>query len=195
MEMIQAVRVFDQILRAVLLVGLVVSFTVALTTWAVRNKYLDAFGGWSRWVRRWSDPILAPLERQLVRRGRNPQEAPTWLLGIVAVVGILVLNLTRWLVGTVVTIAALGEGGPLPVIGFLVDLIYSALLLALLVRVIGSWVGATRWTTAIRWSYTLTDWLVLPIQKRLPPFGPFDLSPILAYFALLLVRGLVLRIL
>jgi YggT family protein len=95
----------------------------------------------------------------------------------------------------VVTIAALGEGGPLPVIGFLVDLLYSALLLALLVRVIGSWVGATRWTTAIRWSYTLTDWLVLPIQKRLPPFGPFDLSPILAYFALLLLRGLVLRIL
>ncbi len=195
MEMIQAAQVFDQVLRGLLLVALLASLTVALTAWAIRHKHLDAFSGWSRWVRRWSDPILSPVERQLVRRGRNPQEAPTWLLGIVAVAGILVLSLTRWLVGTAATIAALGEGGTLPVVWFLVNLLYNALLLALLVRVIGSWVGATRWTSLIRWSYTLTDWLVLPIQRRLPPFGPFDLSPILAYFALLLLRSLILGLL
>ncbi|TFH67040.1 MAG: YggT family protein [Gemmatimonadales bacterium] len=193
--LIQVGQVIDQVLRVLLLVALGTAVTVALTSWAVRRGLLEAFGTWSRWVRRWSDPLLAPVERQLVRQGRNPQEGPIWFLGVVAVSGILVLNLTRWLVGTIATIATLSQAGPLPVLAFLANLLYSALLMALLVRVIGSWVGGTRWTAVIRWAYTLTDWVVLPIQKRLPPFGPFDVSPILAYFVLLILRSLVLGLL
>ncbi|MCL4866027.1 MAG: YggT family protein, partial [Gemmatimonadales bacterium] len=35
-----------------------------------------------------------------------------------------------------------------------------------------------------------TEWLVAPIRRRMPPMGPFDLSPIVAYFALILLRAL-----
>ena len=42
---------------------------VALTHWAVRAKHLGAFGAWPRFVRGWSDPLLKPLERRIVRSG------------------------------------------------------------------------------------------------------------------------------
>ena len=137
---------------------------------------------------------MRPVERWLVRIGRNPQEGPVWLLGIVAVGGILLLSVSRWLVGTIVTVTALGRSGPLAVAGFVVNLAYSLILLALLVRVIGSWVGGSRWTPLIRWAFLLTDWIVLPIQRRLPPFGPFDVSAVVAYIVLLVLRGLVLAV-
>jgi uncharacterized protein YggT (Ycf19 family) len=43
-----------------------------------------------------------------------------------------------------------------------------------------------RWMRPVTW---LTDWLIVPIRRRLPPFGPIDLSPVLAYLLLWLVRG------
>jgi uncharacterized protein YggT (Ycf19 family) len=44
-------------------------------------------------------------------------------------------------------------------------------------------------------AWLLTDWLVEPIRRRLPPFGPLDLSPLVAYFALVLLRALVFSLL
>ena len=70
---------------------------VALTHWLPCGATaINAFGAWARFVRRWSDPLLRPLERRLVRGGANPQDAPFWLVGIV-VVGGLVLIGTRQL--------------------------------------------------------------------------------------------------
>jgi uncharacterized protein YggT (Ycf19 family) len=41
----------------------------------------------------------------------------------------------------------------------------------------------------------LTSWLIDPIRRILPPFGPFDLSPMVAWLVLYVVRGFVLGIL
>ena len=39
--------------------------------------------------------------------------------------------------------------------------------------------------------FALTDWLILPIARRLPPMGTLDLSPFVAYLVLLLLRAFV----
>jgi YggT family protein len=72
------------------------------------------------------------------------------------------------------------------------DLGFSLLMLALLVRVFSSWFGGSRYSKYIRWSYTLTDWLVEPIRRVLPTVGMFDLSPLVAWLVLSLVRGMIL---
>jgi YggT family protein len=41
----------------------------------------------------------------------------------------------------------------------------------------------------------LTNWLIEPIRRLLPPFGMFDLSPLVAYLVLLVARGMLLGIL
>jgi YggT family protein len=187
-------QLLDTTLRGLALAAPSAAGIVALTHWAARAGHLQPFSAWARAVRRLSDPVLQPVERQIVRFGRNPQEGPLWLLGIVVISGILLLTLTRWLTRFLFTLAALGRSGPGATVLFLVDVGFSVMMFAIVVRVIGSWLGATRWTRATRWSYRLTDWLVEPIRRRLPPFGPFDLSPIVAYLALLLLRAAVFAV-
>ena len=70
-------RVLD---AARLLVGaaFVLGLVVALTHWLVREQKIPPFGAWARFVRKWSDPMLRPIERKLVGAGGNPQHA-SWL--------------------------------------------------------------------------------------------------------------------
>lgn len=188
----EPVLLLDSILRLVVLAAAVAAGLVALTHWAVRRGRLPAFGALPNTVRRLSDPVLRPVERAVVRWGRNPQEAPLWLLGLVVVAGILVLTLFGWLTRFVLTLEALRDAGAGGWLRFAADLAFNVLLLSLLVRVVGSWLGAGRYNRLMRPFYLVTDWLVEPIRRRLPPFGPFDLSPMVAYIALLILRALVL---
>ena len=63
------------------------------------------------------------------------------------------------------------------------------LMFALIVRVFSSWFGMGRHHRWVAWSYRLTDWLVEPIRRVLPTMGILDLSPLVAWFALSLIRG------
>jgi uncharacterized protein YggT (Ycf19 family) len=38
----------------------------------------------------------------------------------------------------------------------------------------------------------LTEWFLAPLRRVLPTFGPFDISPFVAYFLLYIVRSAVL---
>ena len=40
----------------------------------------------------------------------------------------------------------------------------------------------------------LTDWLIDPIRRLLPPVGMIDLSPMVAWLVLWIARGVVLRL-
>ena len=165
--------------------------TAAATHWAVRQGHLQPFGPWSRWVRWWSDPLLRPVERTLVRMGRNPQDGPLWLLGGSVLFGILLLTFTRWLLQFVATVRVVGQAGPRAVAHFAVDGLFSLLMLALIIRVVSTWFGATRFSSLVRVAYGLTDWLVLPIRRLMPTLGPFDLSPLIGYLVLIVLRSLV----
>jgi len=185
----------DVVLRFLALAALLAAVLVALTHWAVRAGHLEPFATFPRVVRRWSDPVLRPFEQRLVRRGLNPQDAPLWLLGVVVVAGILLVTGSRWLIRFLYSIAALRYATLTQIVAFVLDVSFSVLMLALLVRVIGSWLGAGRASRAVAWSYRLTDWLVEPIRRRLPPVGPFDLSPVAAYFGLVILRGILFALL
>src|SRR2546422_7025498 len=50
----------------------------------------------------------------------------------------------------------------------------------------------SRW---IRPAYILTDWIVEPIRRVVPPLGGFDLSPLVAMFALSILRQVLLSLL
>lgn len=181
--------------RWLVLAAFVLACVVVATHWAVRRGRLKAFGPWARFVRSASDPMLRPIERRIIRFGRNPQDAPLWLAGVVLVGGLLTLAVVNWVINAVFYTAALAHGGARVWIGLVVNLAYWVLAIALLVRVLGSWMGGARFTGAMRLAHRLTDWLVEPIRRLLPPLGPLDLSPLVAWFALILLRAVLLRFL
>jgi YggT family protein len=190
-----AFQLLDTALRWLVLAAFVYGAVVALTHWAVRSRRLQPFGAWPRFVRRASDPLLRPVETRIIRFGRNPQDAPLWLLGTIVVAGLLLISLVRWLAGWWVRlqfVAAAGPGAWLPLV---VAGLFNLVQFAILVRVIASWFGVSEYRSWMRPVVLLTNWIIVPLRRVLPPLGPFDLSPLVAYFLLGFLESLVMRML
>ena len=166
---------------------------VALVYWAVRRGKLQPFGPVARATRRMADPFMIPIERRVIRWGGNPQDAPLWLIGIVLVIGLVLLSLLKWLFGVILYMESLSGAGPRAWISFGLDLTYAIVVAALLLRVIGSWIGIGRYNRWMRFAYVMTDWIVEPIRRMLPGFGMIDFSPLAAWLALYILRHIVLR--
>ncbi|HEY4102142.1 MAG TPA: YggT family protein [Gemmatimonadales bacterium] len=167
------------------------AMVVALTHWAVRRGSLSAFGGWARLVRRSSDPVVVPLERRLARAGANPQDAPIWLVGVVVVAGLAFIALINWLIGFIVSAYQSAESGFL--VALLVHSVFEILMFAIMIRVIASWLSINPHAGPMRIVNILTDWLIEPLHRVIPPIGIFDVTPIVAYFLLYVAEGVVMR--
>jgi len=185
------VAVLDLTVRIIVIVALAYACIVALTHWATRSRRINPFGPWARSIRKLSDPILLPLERRVIRFGGGPQNAPLWLLGLVIGAGLLLLSLTSWLIGTAAGLRTIADGGPRVWARVLVDAIFTVLMAAIFIRVIGSWLGVGPYNRWMRPMYTLTNWLIDPIRRILPPMGMIDFSPMVAWLVLYVVRGFV----
>jgi YggT family protein len=185
----------ELVARVVVVAALIFATAIALTHWAVSSRRITPFAAWPRLLRRVSDPVLLPLERRIVRAGGTPQDAPLWLLGIVVAGGLLLLTLIHWLAGFVATLGVMSSAGPRAWARFAVSGLFSLLMIALFVRVISSWFGISPFRPWMRPVMLLTDWIVDPIRRILPPFGMIDFSPLVAWLILSVARGFVLSLL
>ena len=171
------------------------SVLVAFASWLVRARRVSPFGALGRMLRAMSEPVIRPVEARLVRLGGNPVNAGWWLVVVVAVAGVVLLSLLDWAVRTLYGMAAAAGRGPRAMLGFLIGALYGLVFAALLVRVIGAWFGVFRYSRWMRPVYALTDWLVEPIRRVLPPMGALDWSPLVACLVLWLLKQLLLSVL
>jgi YggT family protein len=178
--------------RTLVVAALVYAALVAVTHWAVRNRRINPFGRWPRLIRRASDPMILPLERRMLSSGGNPQNAPYWLLGIVIAGGLVLVTLTHWFIATAAGLSVALSSGPRVWARMLVSAIFTILMAALLIRVIASWLGIGPYRRWMRPIMALTNWIIDPIRRILPPVGMFDFSPMVAWLVLYVVRGFVL---
>lgn len=155
----------------------------ALGSWAVRTRRLSPFGKPAQLIRRSTDPILHPIERWLFRRGGNPQHAASWLVGGAVVGGIVVIGLAGFLIDQFALLARDVRSGPFAPIRRAVYYAGQLVTLAIVARVIGSWVGVGRFNRFMRPAYWLTDWIIEPLRRVIPPVGGMlDVTPIVAFF-------------
>jgi YggT family protein len=160
---------------------------------AVQARAINPFGRAARAIRTLTDPLLTPIERRLMRSGGNPQNAPWWLVGIAIAGGIVLVTAVEWGAGQAAALAGAAAFGPGYALRLVVDWAFSLVMVALVVRVIGSWVGASRYSRWMRPFVVLTEWLLAPLRRVVPPVGMFDLTPLVAWFLLQLARSYVLR--
>jgi YggT family protein len=71
---------------------------------------------------------------------------------------------------------------------------FTILKLALVVRVISSWLPVSPYSPWIRWSYLLSEPILAPLRRIVPGFGGIDFTPILAYFLLNIIESLLFRL-
>lgn len=166
----------------------------AFGSWLVRTRRVSPSGATGRLLRHATDPVIRPVETRLVKLGANPVLAGWWLVVVVAIVGVVGLSLLGWGLQTAAVLGAALAGGPRALFVVAVGLVYGVLVIALVVRVVGSWLGAFRYSRLMRPAYWLTDWIVNPIHRLLPPAGMFDLSPLAAWFVLWVLRQVLLGV-
>jgi YggT family protein len=185
---------FIGVVRTAVFVIAVVVGVIALVDWLVRTRRINPFNPVARFMRQTIDPLMAPVERRIVRAGGMPSAAPWWSLVFVVVGGILVVVLLSFLGGVAASLGQSAARGPSGLLVLLVSWTFGILQLALIVRVISSWFGMSPYSKWIRWSYELTEWLIRPLRQIIPMIGMIDITPIVAYFVLRLLHGLFLSV-
>jgi YggT family protein len=178
--------------RIVVLSLVVAAAIVALTQFAVKRGYLTPFGALPRTIRGLSEPLVKPLERRLLRSGGNPVNAPYVLFLVALAGGLVLLALVQWGIGAAFSLAASASLGPRGIFAFIINGIIDILMLAILIRVISSWFAISPYSKPMRVIYGMTNWLIEPLHKVIPPLGMIDVSPLVAYFLLYLVRWFLL---
>ena len=190
-QLLGALDAFIATLRIGFTYALFVAAVLAALAWAVRTRRVNAFGAAARFVRTVIDPLVAPVERRAVRFGGSHATAPWWALLaflLLGAVGIGVLGFLRDAIAA--TFVASNEGAH-GVLRLGVIATFAVFQLALIVRVVMSWVGGA-FSTVGQLATSLTEWFLAPLRRVLPRIGMIDISPLVAYFALVLVRGFVL---
>jgi YggT family protein len=182
------------VVRDAVFVAFCLAGGAATASWLVRTQKISPFSPLGRFLKKSSDPVLTPVETRVVRLGGLPSQAGWWLVVGTAIAGLLLIWLTRGAVGVFYDLRDAYRGGFVEVLRLLVEGAYDVLFIALIVRVAGSWIGAFRYSRWARPAYRLTDWLVEPIRKVLPPFSGFDFSPIAAWIVLLVLRMVLLSV-
>jgi len=160
---------------------------------AVQARVVNPFGPLARAIRSLTDPLLTPIERRILRAGGNPQSAPWWLVAIAVAGGIGLVTAVQWAAGQAASLAAAASLGPDYALRLAAYWAFNLVILALVVRVIGSWIGASRYSRWMRPFVWLTEWLLAPLRRIVPPLGMIDVTPLIAWFVLQLVRDWVVR--
>lgn len=188
--MYTALTIFDSALaalRLVLFVLAAVAFVVFALDWLVRTRRVNPFGSIAKFCRRVVDPVIMPVERRVVRAGGLPTSAPWWTLVTVVIGGILLILGLQFIRDMLLSAMLSTQSGSRGLYHLLVSWTIGILQLALIIRVLASWLRISEYKPWIRWTVPLTEWLLRPLRSIIPPFGMMDVSPIVAYFLLMLL--------
>lgn len=167
---------------------------LCLLDWAVRTRRLNLFGGTARFTRSKVDPFIAPIERRVVAAGGNPASAPLWALAAVVIGGILMINLLDFVRGEILGLMLAVQAGPSGIIRLIVSWAFDFLRIALLVRVVSSWLPVSPYSKWIRWSYVVTEPFLKPLRQIIPSLGMIDITPLIAYFLIGFIQGAVVNL-
>lgn len=179
-----------QVLRTVLLFVALLLGLICVLDWAVRTRKISPFNAIARFCRSTVDPLIAPIERRVVRAGGTPASAPLWALVVVVVGGILLLTFLDFIRLQVARSIIASQGGAAGIYHLLVSWTFTILKIALIVRVISSWLPISPFSVWVRWSYALSEPILAPMRRIVPNLGGLDITPILAYFLLSIVQSL-----
>jgi YggT family protein len=188
MGVLAAYATFVAYLKIALLAAGGVLALICAMDWAVRTRRINPFSGVARFFRGRIDPLMAPVERVVLRSGGVASTAPWWALVALALFGILLLSLLQFAYG-ILSQAMFAYYAPSTIGITLASWAFGILRLALLVRVISTWLPVSPYSRWIRWSYVLTNWMIAPLQRVIPRIGMIDITPIVAWFLLNIIQG------
>jgi YggT family protein len=186
---------------------LVISRTVLFFTWVVQAIIvaiillmilrmigdaadLNPFGWASRTLRRLTDPFVIPVRGTLRQVGVDPKFAPLVVILVSILLGFFLAQLVSTIAMTVSgVIQSLLDGAIVSVLGFILYGLISLYILLVFMRIIFSWGMVSYQNRIMRFLVNTTEPLLGPLRRMIPPLGPMDISPIIAFLILWLFQA------
>lgn len=167
-----------------------ISTIISLYILAVMLRFLlqltraDFYNPLSQFIVKITAPALRPLRRVI----------PGW--GGIDVAALLLMLLLQILaVWLVFRLSGQGIGVfPLFIVAVaqLVDLAFSVFIFAILIQAILSWITPGTYNPVTSVLFSLTEPVLRPVRRVIPPISGFDLSPLVAILGLQVIRMLVM---
>jgi len=151
-------------------------------------------GRFSYHLKKRTDRFVYPAARFLANFRVDTRLAPllTLLIALVLTyIGVQIIGNTFFVIDGITT--SIIKGNVSAFIGFVLYGLLSALVLFIYIRFISSWFVFAR-NTFLGFVMRVTNPIMLPVQRLIPPIGMFDISALLVLIFIGLLQTLVLRL-
>ncbi|MBI4468173.1 MAG: YggT family protein [Acidobacteria bacterium] len=156
---------------------------------------LNPFGWFAFNIRRYSETLLYPLRRSAMVANARQDIAPVVLILLSILLGAFTLQLLSEIRAAAEGIAfgasAFMAGEPARglrfVVGHLLLAAISVLIICIILQVLFSWLSLYG-NRLSRWIFRITEPVLEPLRRTIPAMGMFDLTPLIAYFLLSMLR-------
>jgi YggT family protein len=180
---------FIQAAISVVIVAVIVLMIVRLITDAMD---LNPFAWTSRTIRRFTDGLVMPVRGGLRNFGMDPKFAPLVLILIVILLGYFVLQLVGTIAGTLAgVIVSAQRGAMFTLLGFVLYGLLSIYLLLIIIRIVFSWGMVSYRNRVMKFLVDVTEPLLGPLRRTIPPLGWLDISPLVAILIIWLFQAAV----
>jgi YggT family protein len=139
---------------------------------------INPFGRAALTIRSLTDPFINPVRRGLVRRGLEPKLAPLVLILIAVLLGWVAVQLAWALLFTLGGIVdSLSQGAMSSLVRYALYGLLAVFSLLIFMRIVFSW-GVSSVNRVQRFLIRVTEPVLGPFRRFIPPLGMFDISPI-----------------
>lgn len=153
---------------------------------------LNPFGWASRTIRRLTDGLVIPVRSGLRGFGMDPKFAPLVVILIVILLGYFVMQLVGTIANTLAGVLdSIQTGAVFMVLGFILHGLLSIYLLLIIIRIIFSWGMVSYTNRVMKFLVDVTEPLLGPLRRTIPPLGWLDISPLVAIIIIWLFQAAV----
>ncbi len=151
-------------------------------------------GRFSYHLKKRTDQFVYPAARLLANFRVDTRLAPIITILITVLLTFFALNVIHNMLFIIDGLTAgVAQGNVSWIIGFILYAILSVLVLFIFIRFLSSWFVFTR-NTFLGFVQRVTDPILRPAQRLIPPIGMFDISAMLVLILIQLLQGVVLRV-
>ncbi len=144
----------------------------------------DFYNPVSQFLVKVTNPLLVPLRRIIPASGKiDTSSLLLMLLLQIATLGLIVLLRGKQISLLAILVLAVAE---------LLSLLLNVFLFAILIQVILSWINPGTYNPAVSLLYSITEPVLRPCRRLLPPVSGMDLSPIIALVGIQLAKMLLI---
>ncbi|MDQ3665065.1 MAG: YggT family protein [Acidobacteriota bacterium] len=135
-------------------------------------------------IRQFSDPLVNPVRRVLISYSLDQKLAPFVTILIAILLGWMLLELVGSVVFTVSgVVTSLQRGALVSLAGYLLFGVLAVYSLLIVARIVLAW-GLSYGNRMMRFLVSVTEPILGPFRRIIPPLAMFDISPIIVLFIL-----------